>query len=225
MNVLLALDCSELAYKNHEKKFYNLNCVFVQNLDSDAQAYVIYDEDCTIVSFRGTSSMQDVFSDLNAFSIAIDNKSARIHAGFLEQYQSLEADILRLLDKDSSIVTTGHSLGGAMAQIAAFQLQQKGFKTATVHFGSPRVGNKAFAELMAKKVPGNLAVVHTLDPVPQFPSFWGWWKHPSTKRLEIDKNNMIENFVDKNSFHFQFWKPAEPHTLKSYKNLLTIQKV
>lgn len=221
MNVLFALDCSEFAYKDNETKCFGYDCDFLKNSDTDAQAYVIHEDDYKVLAFRGTSSFHDVLSDLNAFTVPYkSDKKARIHAGFLEQYQSLEPQILKALDVSGTVICTGHSLGGALSQIAAIQLKYLGYDTACIHFGSPRVGNKAFADLLTTQVPGNLAVVHKLDPVPQFPSFCGWWKHPSTKRLEISDYKMTDTFIDKNEFNFQFWRPAQAHTLKSYRDYL-----
>lgn len=47
--------------------------------------------------------------------------------------------------KTLPVRVTGHSLGGAMASIAAFELKADGYIVATVHTaGAPRVGNPAF---------------------------------------------------------------------------------
>lgn len=48
-----------------------------------------------------------------------------------------------------SIYYTGHSLGGAMASIAALKLEEEGYargiKLLVYTFGQPRVGNRRFA--------------------------------------------------------------------------------
>ena len=50
--------------------------------------------------------------------------------------------------KDVTIRVVGHSLGGAIATICATRLGMKGWNTELITFGSPRVGNNAFAKLV-----------------------------------------------------------------------------
>ena len=225
-----ALECCEMSYKENIKNFKGYECKLLQS-DEDAQAYVFQMKDTTVIAFRGTSSYMDAFTDLNAFSTILpsfffvkssvtNNNDIKVHAGFLKQYISLRKQILENIKREK-IIVTGHSLGGALSQIAALELSSFA-DLSCITFGSPRVGNKEFAKFLSEKVPNNLAIVHKLDPIPQLPSFWGWWKHPSTKRLEVSENILTEHFEDKNNFSFNVWNPSKAHTLQSYKMNLIV---
>ena len=60
------------------------------------------------------------------------------------------------------VTCTGHSLGGALATLAAYDLQAEfGFRKLQVYaFGSPRTGNHAFARDYERKVPHTWHVVN-----------------------------------------------------------------
>jgi acetyl esterase/lipase len=69
------------------------------------------------------------------------------------------------------ITVTGHSLGGALAALAAIELR-RAYPAALVRvytFGAPRVGNRAFSALYDAHVPDTWAVVNLEDPVPRVP--------------------------------------------------------
>ncbi len=70
------------------------------------------------------------------------------------------------------IVVSGHSLGGALATLAAVQFGRE-FPEATitcVSFGSPRVGNGKFCEYFDQCVGGSYRFVNEDDPVPMGPT-------------------------------------------------------
>ena len=71
----------------------------------------------------------------------------------------------------ASILTTGHSLGAALAAIAAIELKQffPQTKVRVHNFGQPRVGNKKLADYMSSKLDGIYRVVHNKDLVPHAP--------------------------------------------------------
>ncbi|CAJ0603088.1 unnamed protein product [Cylicocyclus nassatus] len=68
---------------------------------------------------------------------------------------------------------TGHSLGGAIANLAASWVKSlPGFKgkVKLVTFGSPRVGNKEFSDALEKSVQYVYRVTHRKDPVVHIPN-------------------------------------------------------
>jgi hypothetical protein len=68
------------------------------------------------------------------------------------------------------IVITGCSLGGALATIAAIEINTQGEKISELHtYGSPRVGNADFAMYVKTRLPNSLRVVHNRDIVPHVP--------------------------------------------------------
>lgn len=67
----------------------------------------------------------------------------------------------------ASLLATGHSLGGALGQIAGLRLKAKfGIKTEIHNYGCPRVGNAAMAQYITTKVDAIFRVVHNKDIVP-----------------------------------------------------------
>ena len=94
----------------------------------------------------------------------------------MEDYKIIEEKINEAVEKlikkhaTASILTTGHSLGGALAEIAALRLKAKFDKIARVHhFGGPRIGNAAMAQYIKTRVDSIFRVVHNKDIVPHLP--------------------------------------------------------
>jgi hypothetical protein len=66
---------------------------------------------------------------------------------------------------------TGHSLGGAMATIAAYELALAGYPlTHLINFGSPRVGNALFARAMSALAVNGSSGAHPLWSAPDMQS-------------------------------------------------------
>jgi feruloyl esterase len=83
----------------------------------------------------------------------------------------------------AGVYVTGHSLGAALAALAALDLtlQQQPLK-AVYTFGQPRIGNQAFAHYLNQTLAAPLfRVVHHRDPIPHLPAQeWGFY-HPPTE--------------------------------------------
>lgn len=159
--------------------------VFFNDVTSDAQAYGLTytknnnvegdkeeDESFTVLVFRGTSSFQDALTDLSLCQVPIQNAhaipaSVRVHSGFLNTFEQLRSqceDFMR--DHPGPVVCCAHSLGAAAACIAALVLAvQPSFSVHCVAFGSPRVGNAAWADCFKKHVVEAYYVKNSADPV------------------------------------------------------------
>lgn len=111
----------------------------------DAQAFGTVAPDGTnFVVFRGTQANKatDILVDLR-FGLKPWRGLGRVHRGFRETYESLEDAIGKWLARRPAgrLVVTGHSLGAAMATVMAAVREEAELVT----FGSPRVGDAAFA--------------------------------------------------------------------------------
>ena len=107
-----------------------------------------------------------------------EEKNAMVHAGFLAAYASIREKVWDLVSDfilrtaaSGRVVICGHSLGGAVATIAAMDLMCKlepaqKPKTHVVSFGSPHVGDASFARLFNSRVPHSDRVVTVYDPIP-----------------------------------------------------------
>ncbi|KAI5649963.1 hypothetical protein M9H77_35968 [Catharanthus roseus] len=156
-----------------------------------------------VVAFRGTeqAKWKDLLTDLmlvpaglNPERIGGDFKQeVQVHGGFLSAYDSVRTRIIRLIKQVVGYIddgpqplskwhvyVTGHSLGGALATLLALELSSSrltdlGVISVTMYnFGSPRVGNKKFAEAYNKKVKDSWRVVNHRDIIPTVPRLMGY---------------------------------------------------
>lgn len=123
------------------------HCRFFQ--DGATECFLARDRDRVVVAFRGTQGLNDWLSNLDLFPTQRDY--GRVHAGFFEQFDAVRQDVEAELDGGAPprIFLTGHSLGGAIATIAAAEWAGRGTVTAVYTFGQPAVGNGDFAKFMA----------------------------------------------------------------------------
>ena len=135
--------------KAAKPKFKALGYTVVEFFDIDnAQAYLLKGSDGThVLSFRGTEVTEpsDVLADLT-FGKNIEAIGGKIHVGFKGEINKLWPTLEKAMANIDSLYVTGHSLGAAMATIAAGRMQAK--VIALVTFGSPRVGNKEFVNAL-----------------------------------------------------------------------------
>ncbi len=121
------------------------------------------------------SSLLCLRSLLNRIPIARQTLP-RVHAGFLAHYNAVRSQALQALRRELSrnflpLQVTGHSLGGALAQLAALDIVTNlqddlhGSDVCLYTFGSPNVGNAVFANLLNSKVPNFWRVENDGDPV------------------------------------------------------------
>jgi len=163
--------------------------------ETDASGYVVADQTrAPIVAFRGTDSLRDIRftvwtrrTCLEPVGIVPRETAGRwcwtglcdcskAHTGFLAQYCSLRAEMFAALDGASLVTTTGHSMGGALAVLAAVDAAEAGARVECTTFGAPRVGNAAFAARYQAAVADAKRIVHVADIVPTVP-IAPWYRH------------------------------------------------
>jgi predicted lipase len=87
-------------------------------------------------------------------------------------------NILFALYREKSFALTGHSLGGALAVMAAAYLQNVYNSVNYLYtMGQPRVGNDNFAAFMTKSIPNTYRIVNNADQVPHVPQSVLGFKH------------------------------------------------
>ena len=126
-------------------------------------------ERLAILAFRGTeASFGDIKADLNARFVYRGKQ--KIHNGFLKAFQVVESQIRAALRDlpDHKLYITGHSLGGALAIVAAHEINSDAI-AACYTFGSPRVGNLEFGEDIKAPI---YRLVNAADLVPRVPPAW-----------------------------------------------------
>lgn len=129
---------------------------------------------CTVVTFRSTVSLSNWIDNSRIAQVQPWPSVApqlRVHEGFWDGYRRLKPGLEALLEKNKEcVVSTGFSLGGAMAVVHAADRtigDIQGKRQRVVSFGAPRVGNRAFADYTA---PLHRRVAHEDDFIPFTPA-------------------------------------------------------
>ena len=130
---------------------------------------LIFDCKSIYVAFRGSETVDNWLTDFNVdkdkYTVWPECK-CKIHSGFQNTTNSVNADVLAEVSRlhalypNYSIKTTGHSLGGAMAQLTAMMLLKNGFAVSMISFGQPRVGDEDYANFSTSVFPNQWRVVH-----------------------------------------------------------------
>ena len=186
---------------NHSKPiFYDGN---LTTKKKDAQAFILWKNNTIYVSFRGTKDLNDILDVINIKPKKIF-ENTQVHSGFAEQFLSIEQDITKDINHlmieypIEKIIFTGHSMGGALATIAAVTYS-KMFRDLyiTCHtFGTPSLGNKNLKHLFEACIDEIIPKLHVNKD----------FIH-STKGI-ILKNNGIAEFI------------SEQNIYKSYPELI-----
>lgn len=136
--------------KNLEDTLESLDMELLKTFDNNGtQAILVLSKKNKMITlaFRGTesNSFKDIKSDANGKLVSC-NSGGKIHSGFKEAYEQVSLDIQNEIKKDEyssfPLFITGHSLGGALATVAAKKLNHKPGIAACYTYGSPRVGDE-----------------------------------------------------------------------------------
>jgi len=120
----------------------------------------------TIIVIRGTANAENVQSDIDVRLVTDDDLGIRLHKGF----RDASVTVMQGIDESSlekTVHVTGHSLGGAIAQIIGMWLHRKDHNVQVFSYGSPKVSN----EIMSGGQPTHWRVVRLSDPIP-FTPIW-----------------------------------------------------
>jgi len=194
---------------------------FIENPQNDSQAWILWNPRVkrVVVSFRGTEQTQwkDLLTDAEILPTRIDHDEGTmriskdskvqddtiwVHTGFLKAYICIQkevADIVRQVVHQNATkeakwtcYVTGHSLGGALSTLCAFDLAMQGTFGDIIcyNFGSPMVGSQAFTESFNDIVPTCWRIVNENDAVCQVPRLIGY-SHCGRKVL-LCKDGTVE---------------------------------
>lgn len=144
------------------KKTYEAQGFEVKTFDRNGtQAFLAIKDDVALLSFRGTEpdEVTDLLTDAQV--CLVDGPYGKVHKGFSKGLDAVWPDIQKELDaanvgQDKPLFITGHSLGAALGTLAAARLEKQGKAPQGLYtFGSPRVGNDAFAERFNRSTLGS----------------------------------------------------------------------
>ncbi|MEO0881911.1 MAG: lipase family protein [Pseudomonadota bacterium] len=160
------------------------------------EAYFCENAQMAVLVFRGSTTGIDWLTNINIFKKKIptgqydgEDQFVKVHAGFYRAFgqhwdaMQVEVDRVILNTPNKPIFITGHSLGGALAQLAtaAFSCDQI---AACYTFGSPRAGGKSL-DLFVK--PPHYRVTNQSDTVPFLPAYLLGYRHAGDARSLVGK--------------------------------------
>ncbi|WP_327063854.1 lipase family protein [Kitasatospora purpeofusca] len=145
----------------------------------DTQAFTMAGEHMIVIAFRGTEPQQirDWLSDASTPPWPGPARTGYLHYGFGEALESVFPDVRKAVTElrtdDRGVWLTGHSLGGALAMLAAARLLLEDPRVAVdgvVTFGQPRTCDRLLAEAYNKGLRNRMyRFVNNNDLVPQLP--------------------------------------------------------
>ncbi|KAA6428561.1 MAG: hypothetical protein FRX49_01437 [Trebouxia sp. A1-2] len=154
----------------------------------DTRCLMGWSDSTVVLAFRGTASMTNALSDLQAWRVAHPPVRGHnwlfsrplVHLGFLRSWLA------------------GHSLGGALATLAAYdickQLQgssQQDVEVRCYIFGAPRTGNHAFAADYNRVVPDTWSIINDQDVVTRGGKFVVLYKRPGKRVIVNNEGRMM----------------------------------
>jgi len=158
--------------------------------------------DTVLVAFRGTTNLADWGANLKVFDI--HRPYGPVHRGFRTQFEDVRDDLERLLGSHphTRLILTGHSLGGAIACVAAAEWAERAVPpTAIFTFGQPRTGHGEFVWFLNSRYPKNFhRFVNNRDIVPRVPPGYEHvgrlWKFDAAGRHDANaQESLVESPV------------------------------
>ena len=140
---------------------------------------VIQDNGISIIVIRGTANEANVLSDIDVRLVSDARTGIRLHKGFRDAATTIMQIIDTSMTTSRGIVqgqtltyplehtvhVTGHSLGGAVAQIIGMWLHKRGKNVQVYSYGSPKVSD----QVLSSGQPTHWRVVRRSDPIPFTP--------------------------------------------------------
>jgi triacylglycerol lipase len=168
---------------------------------AETQCFIASTAKFVIVTFRGTETDKfiDIITDLDAG--LTKGYNGKVHKGFKQAYSRVKGPIARkLADHEASKKTiwlAGHSLGGAVAALAAYDLKEKGFKVNGVYtIGQPRVGDARFAKAFDTLLKNRcFRFAHQDDRIPQIPPREFGYRHAGRTIYIVSGSRLALRFV------------------------------
>ncbi|KAI4189984.1 MAG: hypothetical protein L6R41_001092 [Letrouitia leprolyta] len=148
----------------------------------DDTGYIAIDDTNKIVvlAIRGSVSKQNWRADWDMIRVKINFcHDCHVHRGFKHSWEEVKDAVMSNMKKavalhpDYRIIITGHSLGGAIATLAAAEIRRidDHFLTATelYTFGSPRLANQEAARWLSGQSRLSWRITNENDIVPRLP--------------------------------------------------------
>ncbi|KAI9849410.1 MAG: hypothetical protein M1838_000153 [Thelocarpon superellum] len=161
---------------------------FENTLITDDTGFVAVDktDEVIVLAFRGSQSIPNFIDDVEFNQVPWDRcDGCLVHAGFWTAWLEIRSTVTQAIasavaqNPDYQVIITGHSLGGAIAAIAAAEFRAAGTPATLYTYGQPRIGNIPLSDYITNQEGGNFRVTHTDDPVPRLPPILSDYVHIS----------------------------------------------
>eukprot|EP00892_Ulva_mutabilis_P005827 jgi/Ulvmu1/3616/UM017_0028.1 len=184
--------------------FYDRSC--------GTKVLVMWNATTIVVAARGSAECANYLQDAKFLQVAhppsrtFAGSRPRVHHGFLSTWHSnrfhrrVLAHISALLDSadDRSavrVLCTGHSLGGAVAQLASFDIvRELGVPPQQISvytFGCPRIGNHTLSAEFQEVVPDTWHVINDNDVVTRGMKLLGLYKRAGQRVIVNTRGDLI----------------------------------
>lgn len=207
-NALVLADCAKLAYESEStiqeamQKTWKFARFKFFDGGKSTQAFIAGNEAMIIIAFRGTQGkVDDIVADAKVRPT--NGPIGTVHSGFNDALHEVWGDmrpyIEKFQDNNQSIWFCGHSLGAALAVLAAaeYVINDKGSINGLYTIGQPRVGNDVFAEHFDEALPGKcFRFINNNDIVPRIPLPGLVFKYTHAgHELYIDSNSALHDYL------------------------------
>lgn len=162
----------------------------------ETQCLVMANSSAIVVAFRGTEPdrLKDWMSDFD--TRFVDGPFGRVHLGFdlalSHVWDELNACVAQFQDQGQSLWVTGHSLGAALASLAAARWREADKPVHGLYnFGGPRVGDRTFERTFDQDFGSrNFRFVNNADLVTRVPLRTTGFSHAGTLMYFSDKGKL-----------------------------------
>jgi triacylglycerol lipase len=157
--------------------------------DIDTQGFIASDDNHILVTFCGSESFHDWWTNLTFISETGPFPGTEVHKGFQD---ALVPTLIRIASdaqrynpaSNKKIWITGHSLGGALAVLLTAMLTADNVPVAGLYtYGAPRVGDTKFEEIFNDRFANAYRVVNENDMVPHLPPEFLGFSHTGQRVL------------------------------------------
>ena len=181
---------------------------FENSIKSDVTGFVATDStnNLIVISFRGSRSVRNWITNV-AFPVLPTTICPTCNAstGFWNSWLEAQKPVLAALATARKqypsyrIVATGHSLGGALASLAAGYLRSTGTTVDLYTYGAPKIGLAGVSDYITKTGMGETyRVTHKNDPVPKLPPALLGYRHISPEYYVTSGNDVQPTAGDVN---------------------------
>jgi hypothetical protein len=173
---------------------------FENSIKSDVTGFVATDttNKLIVISFRGSRSVRNWLTNVQ-FPVLPTTicTSCSASNGFWQSWLEAQTPVLAALDTARKqyptykIVATGHSLGGALASLAAGYLRSTGVTIDLYTYGAPKIGLAGISNYITATGKGETyRVTHKNDPVPKLPPAVLGYRHISPEYYVTSANDV-----------------------------------